>query len=223
MQDAHDNPTEDSQVGIAMKRLYELLHAGDYMDDTGQRKRLNGDISKLHKVIGLSPLQGAIIRNMFFMSAHLAGTRQVRKTIGHLLTAARVAYGIPIFITTTPSERHSGLTCHLTRYRLRDPGIQVGSPELAAVAGYLHPSLMEAETAEAELPDYDLRRLCAQIEILCAPCMPLMSGCEWSFQRCTVCGCVLYVHTVTEVFAHVWINMGVMLRRWAVEQDEQMH
>ena len=98
---------------------------------------------------------------MFFMSAHLAGTRQVRKNIGHMLTAARVVYGIPIFMIVTPSERHSGLTCHLTRYRLSDPGIQVGSPELKAVSGYLYPSLLATETAKVDIPDYDLRRLCA--------------------------------------------------------------
>ena len=36
-----------------MKRLYELLQTGEYLDDHGTRKQIRGDISKLHKVIGL--------------------------------------------------------------------------------------------------------------------------------------------------------------------------
>ena len=144
---------EDSQIGLAMKRVYELLHVGEYLDDFAQRRRLNGVISKLHRVIGLSPLQSAVVCNMFFMSANLPGTRQVRKNIGHVLTAARIVYGIPVFIAITSSERHSGLTCHLTRYPLNDPGIQVGSPEFKALPGYLRTSPLAADTAEVELPE----------------------------------------------------------------------
>ena len=168
LEDAHENEADDTQIGLAMKRLYELLHTGEYVDDAGHRKRLNGDISKLSRVIGLTPLQSAIVRNMFFMSARLAGTRQVRKHIGHMLTAARIAYGVPIFMTVTPSERHSGLTVHLTRYRLGDPGIRVATPELQGLAGYLYPSVLASESARIELPEYDLRRTCSNRDPLCA-------------------------------------------------------
>ena len=81
----------DTHVGLAMKRLYELLHTGEYVDDLGQRRPIRGDVSKIQRILGLTPLQNAVIRNMFFMSSRLPGTRQVRKSIGRLLTAARVA------------------------------------------------------------------------------------------------------------------------------------
>ena len=150
LEDAHDNEVEDSQIGKAMKRLYDLLHDGEYLDDNNNRKKIGGDISKLHKVIGLSPLQLAIIRNMYFMSANLSGTRQVRKLIGHMLTAGRVVYGIPVFMTVTPGERHSSLTCHLTRYRSNDPGIKIGSPELQVLAGHSSPSLLEVSVGHRQ-------------------------------------------------------------------------
>ena len=168
LEDAHESETQDTQIGLAMKRLYELLHTGEYIDDAGVRRRLNGDISKLPRVIGLSPLQAAVVRNMSFMSGRLPGTRQIRKSIGHLLTAGRVVYGVPIFLTVTPSERHSGLTVHLTRYRLSDPGIRIASPELQPLAGHVYPSVLESESAQIELPEYDLRRLCSNRDPLCA-------------------------------------------------------
>ena len=90
LEDAHEAQNTDTQIGLAMKRLYELLHDGEYLDDLGERKPLRGDISKLPRVIGLSTLQQNIVRNMLFMSGRLPGTRQIRKSIGHLLTAARI-------------------------------------------------------------------------------------------------------------------------------------
>ena len=87
---------------------------------------------------------------MYFMSANLSGTRQARKLIGHMLTAGRVVYGIPVFMTMTPGERHSTLTCHLTRYRSNDPGITIGSPELRDVAGYSQPSLLEVSVGHRQ-------------------------------------------------------------------------
>ena len=102
------------------------------------------------------------------MSAKLPGTRQVRKSIGHLLTAGRIAYGVPLFVTITPSERHSGLTCRLSRYRKSDPGIACGSPELRAWIDYRYPSVYATESIEVDFPAYDIRRLCANRDPLSA-------------------------------------------------------
>ena len=116
-------------------------------------------MSKLHRVIGLTALQKAILQNMFFMSSRLEGTRQIRKMIGHLLTGGRIVYGLPVFMTATPSERHSGWAIRFSRYRRNDPGVRVGSPEFIPYAGYYVPSLygsLESEEADFDLPEYDL-------------------------------------------------------------------
>ena len=167
--DAHEEPS-DTNVGLAMKRLYEMLQDGEYKDESGKRKPIKGDMSKLHRLIGMSPLQEAIVRNMFFMSAKIEGTRQIRKMIGHVITGGRVVYGLPVYMTVTPSERHSGLAIRLSRYRRNDPGLRVGSPEFSPYAGYDAPSLYgpdNVETAELDLPEYDLRRLMTNRDPLC--------------------------------------------------------
>ena len=188
LEDANEEAS-DTHIGLAMKRLYELLYTGEYLDDLGKRRQIKGDISKLHKVLGLTPLQNAVIRNMFFMSARLPGTRQVRKMIGHLLTAARVVYGCPVFMTVTPSERHSGLTVHLTRYRRGDPGIKIGSPEFTDLAGYKYPSIYEdpedVESCAIELPEYDLRRILGVPRVAYVLCVGASSG--EPVACCTLC------------------------------------
>ena len=163
LEDAAKDP-DDSQIGAAMKKLYELLEHGEYLDDKGLRRPIQRDISKLHKVISLTALQQQILQNVCFMSSHLPGTRQVRKMIGHALTAARIAYGCPFFMTATPSERQSGWVVQFSRYRLDDPGLKYSRPQFVDYAGYNCPSLYlpeNLETTVIDLPEYETRRAMA--------------------------------------------------------------
>ena len=82
--------------------------------------------------------------------------------MGHIGFAARVVYGTGLFITISPSERHSGLAIRLSRYRQGDPLL---NPEERRWAGQDAPSL---ETEEIEMPDYDLLRLILARDPLCA-------------------------------------------------------
>ena len=59
--------------------------------------------------------------------------------------SARVVYGLPVFMTITPSERHSGLIIRLSRYRRNDPGIQDGYLEFEPWIGWNRPSLQRSE------------------------------------------------------------------------------
>jgi hypothetical protein len=110
----------DGDIGKATTRIYELLWTGEYMSN-GQRLPIRGDISKIEQVIGLADTEKALIRNYHFMSSRIAGTRQIRSSIRHMVFASRIPYGVPLFVTVTPSERHSGLSVHLIRGRFRDP------------------------------------------------------------------------------------------------------
>ena len=89
---------------------------------------MQGNVSKLLDIIGLGDKERALIRNSQFMSGKIAGTRQIRRSIFHTVFSSRVVYGNPVFMTVTPSERHSGLMIRLTRYRRHDPAVAVGSP-----------------------------------------------------------------------------------------------
>ena len=158
LEDANQTP-DDSRIGLAMKKLYDLLQTGEYLDDHNVRRPIKGDVTKLQKVIGLTPLHQHVLRSVFFMSSKLAGVRQTRTMIGHVLTGGRVVFGIPAFMTITPSERHSGLLIRLSRYRESDPALNIARPEFLPYAGYTQPSVYlpnEVEHAEIDIPDYDL-------------------------------------------------------------------
>ena len=82
------------------------------------------------------------------------GTQQIRLKIGHSLFGSRVVYGDGIFMTVTPSERHSGLVLRLSRYRREDPIVQ---EDLRGTAGHDTPKLEADDVAYAELPAYKIR------------------------------------------------------------------
>ena len=105
----HDNSAQED-IGKAAARIYELLAKGKYKQP-GSDKLLpiNGDLSKLSCAVDITQTQQALLRNYMFMSGKLAGTRQIRREINHLTFSAQVVYGLPVFLTFTPSERHSGL------------------------------------------------------------------------------------------------------------------
>ena len=183
----------DEDIGKAAARIYELLMTGEY-EQNGRRLPMKGDISKLERVIGATDTERALIRNAHFMSARLQGTRQIRGSIRHVVFATRVVYGVPIFMTLTPSERHSGLAIRLFRGRRKDPAFTCAAQgedrkgkkwldnnSFVPYLGYDSPSLKplfeefafeEAAASELpieglDLPEYDLRRLITARDPLC--------------------------------------------------------
>ena len=57
----------DASIGEAAKRIYRLLHEGEYEDALGRRVPVRGDISKIMKIIGLKDTEKAILQNFHFM------------------------------------------------------------------------------------------------------------------------------------------------------------
>ena len=163
----------DEQIGVHTARILQTLNHGEYITAGNQRRKIRGDVSKLPQAVGLTEEEKALLRNYHFISGRLAGTRQVRRAIGHVVFSSRVVYGCPIFMTVTPSERHSGLAIRLSRCRRGDPACSDAAPnhthpgaaqETARWAGYNAPRLYPAggepsAEAAADLPQYDLRRL----------------------------------------------------------------
>jgi hypothetical protein len=83
----------DKQIGDAASRIYKLLWDGEYEDEAGKRRRARGDISKINRIVGLTDTEKALVQNYHFMSAKIAGTRQVRRQINHNVFSARIVYG----------------------------------------------------------------------------------------------------------------------------------
>ena len=120
-------------VGEAAARIYHLLWHGEYWDEAKQKRvPMQGNVSKLLDIIGLGDKERALIRNSQFMSGKIAGTRQIRRSIFHMVFSSRIVYGNPVFMTVTPSERHSGLLLRLSRHRRSDPALKSLPEELGS-------------------------------------------------------------------------------------------
>ena len=165
---------EDDQklgVGEAAARIYKLLWEGEYWDDAkGRRVQIKGQVSQLMKVIGVGEKERALVTNAQFMSGRLAGTRQIRRSIFHIVFSSRIVYGNPVFMTVTPSERHSGLLLRLSRHRQKDPALKSLPEALQLFASANMPSLygQAEDDVTVDLPEYDHRRLLAAKDPLAA-------------------------------------------------------
>ena len=149
--------------------IRDRLQTGEYEDASGRRMPVRGDISKISKIIGLKNTEKALLANFHFMSSRIPGTRQVRNSIRHIIFSSRIFYGVPVFMTLTPSERHSGLAIRLYRGRASDPAFSSAAKDLRPWIGSQTPSLrpIAEDVAEIDLPDYGTRRLITSREPLC--------------------------------------------------------
>ena len=123
-----DTTPSHNEIGESCARIFHLLWHGEYVDASGRRFPMHGDVSKIDRIIGLSKAEQGLLKNYHFMSGRLAGTRQIRRSINHVVFSSRVVYGVPVFMTVTPSERHSGLAIRLSRHRRNDPAITHMAP-----------------------------------------------------------------------------------------------
>ena len=176
LQRGHGEESQEKAIGEAAANIYKLLWDGEYRRADGSRQPIHGDTAKIMDAIGLTATQRALVQNYRFMSARIPGTRQVRRSINHLVFSSRIVYGLPVFLTITPSERHSILMIRLSRYRLEDPAIRVANPEFARWAGCNSPSLQSREYTEEqeeqyicfEVPSYELRKLMISRDSVCS-------------------------------------------------------
>ena len=179
---------------------------------------VRGDVSKMTQITGLTPIQKMLHRNYQFMSSRLPGTRQVRRIIKHMLFSARVIYGVPTFVTFTPSERHSGLCGRMFRYRGNDPAIQHAGAKFRDYIGFDVPSLYydseDWESTFIDLPEYDVRKAMAGRDPLSAlhafwvnirVILPALYGCR----MCPDCpNCALSSKPCMDVFGSNATPMG---------------
>ena len=113
----------EQDAGMAAADLYKKLESGFYLTQTGEKRRIDHDTSKLWYAIGLTNLQKKLLRDISFRTRMIPGTQEIRTMIGHLGFWATVVYGSGIFMTVSPGERHNYLAIRLSRYRANDPYI----------------------------------------------------------------------------------------------------
>ena len=113
----------NQDIANGAKELLGNLRHGEYVDITGAKKPLNGDLTKLRHVPGLGITAKKLLGDLEARSKYIPGTHEVRKTMRHQTHANRVCYGTSIFLTFSPSERDTTLMVRLARARQSDPAI----------------------------------------------------------------------------------------------------
>ena len=113
----------NQDIAKGAKELLGNLRHGEYVDITGAKKSVNGDLTKLRHVPGLGITAKKLLGDLEAQSKYIPGTHEVRKTMRHQTHANRVCYGTSIFLTFSPSERDTTLMVRLARARQSDPAI----------------------------------------------------------------------------------------------------
>ena len=110
------------------KAAMELLAAlsGQYMDASGRVHKVNGDLTKVGRVAGLSVVAQKMLRSISGTAKHLPGTQEARAKMRHEIEAMRVRHGTPIFVTMSPDETHQLLFVRLSRARSTGPMPRAG-------------------------------------------------------------------------------------------------
>ena len=127
-------------------------------------------------------MEKALLQNYFFMSTRISGTRQIRRSIRFLVFSSRIFDGVPVFMTFTPSERHSGLAIRLYRGRANDPAYAKLSEKEARCLSHDYPKLCpepspKDETVVVDLPGYETRRgVTAKDPLCCVHAFIVMMG-----------------------------------------------
>ena len=92
---------------MAAASLYKKLDSGYYITQKQQRRRIDGDVSKLRFATDITATEERLLADFSFRTRMVPGTQEIRTQIGHVCFWGSVVYGNGIFMTISPSERHS--------------------------------------------------------------------------------------------------------------------
>ena len=158
---------KDIEVGAV--EVCKALWGGKYTDLGGRTQKVNGDMTKVQNVPGLSVSARKLLKNIEHTSRRLAGTQETRRLMRFDTHANRICYGVPIFVTFSPDEAHNVLMIRLSRTRRRDPVFTDGAdpvgerfcgrrqPRIAAPSDDVELRIPVSAVIDA-LPTYDERR-----------------------------------------------------------------
>ena len=91
------------------------------MDPSGKQRQVNGVLTKLKFVSGLGPVAHCLLKSPKTVSRTLPGVKETRRQMRFDTHAMRVRYGVPIFITFSPDDKHNLIMVWLSRVRWKDP------------------------------------------------------------------------------------------------------
>ena len=92
---------------------------GSYKTPSGYQK-VNGDLTNVRWVEGLSAAAHRLLQNIEHASRHLPGSKSARHMMRFYTQALRILYGLPVFVTVSPDESHNLLLIRFARTRQHD-------------------------------------------------------------------------------------------------------
>lgn len=114
----------NKEIEAGVQEVYRKVRDGVYLDTNNEQKAVNGDLTKLRYVPGLSEAAHKVLNNLEARTRNVPGTHAVRTTMWHQTHGYRVKYGLSVFITFSPSEKDSALMLRMARARQTDPAIE---------------------------------------------------------------------------------------------------
>ena len=92
---------------------------GSYKTPSGSQK-VNGDLTKVRWVEGLSPAAHRLLQNIEHASRNLPGTQEARRLMRFDTQALRILFGLLVFVILFPDESHKLLMISFARTRAND-------------------------------------------------------------------------------------------------------
>jgi hypothetical protein len=120
-QDGQDVKVTAQQLEAAAIAIVKGLRGTYVNPGDGKKMPVNGDLTKLKYVPTISPVAKRILNNAEATTRKMSGTQETRRQMRFDTNALRVRYGVPIFVTFSPDEKHNLLMIRLSRTRKKDP------------------------------------------------------------------------------------------------------
>ena len=114
-QDGQDVKVTAQQLEAAAIAIVKGLRGTYVNPGDGKQMPVNGDLTKLKYVPTLSPVARRILNNAEATTRKMSGTQETRRQMRFDTNALRVKYGVPIFVTFSPDEKHNLLMIRLSR------------------------------------------------------------------------------------------------------------
>ena len=172
-QDGKNVKVTAQELEAASIAIVKALRGSYTNPGSGQKIPVNGDLTKLKYVPRLSPVARRILNNAEATTRKMSGTQETRRQMRFDTNAFRVKYGVPIFVTFSPDEKHNLLMMRLSRTRRKDP-VSLWDAAAALFGSLKAPKLgqpsyktedsedvflaLSPESLQNQIPDYDTRR-----------------------------------------------------------------
>ena len=140
------------QLEAASIAIVKALRGTYVNPGTGKSMPVNGDLTKLKYVLSLNAVARMVLNNAEATTRKMSGTQETRRQMRFDTNALRVRYGVPIFVTFSPDEKHNLLMLRLSRTRSKDP-VLLNDAVVARNGGLRTPTLGKASHRQAESDD----------------------------------------------------------------------